>query len=155
MEVFLHDASGEDPKLVEVESLTLVRELLVGEEADGSIWIEEVDEAVDLELTFDQAGIRERHHVHRGRCRRVEVVVRFNGELPPHAFSPATTIKHVYRWASGPEGANLSPEQAAKHVLAVPGSDHFLDSGVHVGSLVSNRGCTVVLDLLPRERFEG
>ena len=49
----------------------------------------------------------------------------------------------------------MSPEQAAKHVLAVPGADHFLEDGVHVGSLVGPHNCTVTLDLLPRSRFEG
>lgn len=61
----------------------------------------------------------------------------------------------MYRWASGPHAANLSPEQAAKHVLAVPGADHFLADSVHIGSLAQPGSCAVTLDLLPRERFEG
>lgn len=81
-------------------------------------------------------------------------MVRFNGNYE-HAYGPATTIKTVERWAFGPKVANFSEEQAAKHVLAVPGADHFLEDGVHIGSLVMPDSCTVTLDLLPRSRFEG
>lgn len=154
MELFVHDRNGEDPNLVEIEATALVRTLVTEQGAGGMVWLEEIDEEIDLDITLEQAGIRHRHHVHRGHCRRVEVVVRFNREFK-ETFGPAATIKRVYAWASGPDGANLSPEQAAKHVLAVPGADHFLESGVHIGSLLSPRSCSVTLDLLPRERFEG
>lgn len=155
MELFLHTEGHEDPELNEIEATAVVRELLVDTEPDGSIWIEETDEAAELDITLEQAGIRHRHHIHRGRCRRVEAVVRFNSQRLKHTFGPGTTIKTVYHWASGPAGFNLTPDQAAKHVLAVPGADHFLDSSVHIGSLVTAGSCEVVLDLLPRERFEG
>ena len=59
------------------------------------------------------------------------------------------------KWAFGPEVANFSEEQAALHVLAEPGADHFLEGGVHIGSLVKPGSCKVILDLLPRSRFEG
>jgi hypothetical protein len=154
MELFAHAPGNEHPEIIEIEATALVRELLVEEAADGRIWIEEADEEVDLDVTLEAAGIRHHHHVHRGRCRRVEVVVRFNGDHE-HTYGPATTIKTVEKWAFGPKVADLSPEQAAKHVLAVPGADHFLEGGVHVGSLVIPGSCKVVLDLLPRSRFEG
>lgn len=83
------------------------------------------------------------------------MAVRYNGEKYEHPYGPATTIKTVEEWAFGPKAAGLSPEQAAKHVLAVPGADHFLEDGVHVGSLVTPGSCEVVLDLLPRSRFAG
>lgn len=154
MELFTHTPGNEHPEIIEIEATALVRELLAEETADGHIWIEEIDEEIDLDITLEAAGIRHHHHVHRGRCRQVEVVVRFNGDHE-RTYRPATTIKAVEKWAFGPKVADLSPEQAAKHVLAVPGADHFLDSGVHVGSLVTPGSCKVVLDLLPRSRFEG
>lgn len=154
MELFTHAAGNEHPEIIETKSTALVRELLVGGAPDERIWTEEADEAVDLDITLEAAGIRHRQHVHRGRCHRVEVIVRFNGDHE-HAYGPATTIKTVEEWAFGPKVADFSPEQAAKHVLAVPGADHFLEVGVHVGSLVIPGSCKVVLDLLPRSRFEG
>jgi hypothetical protein len=154
MELFAHAQGNEHPELVEIEATVLIRELLAGQDPDGRVWIEEVDEEISLDITLEQAGIRHHHHVHRGRCHRVEVIIRFNGSHE-HNYGPATTIKTVEKWAFGPDVADFSPEQAAKHVLAVPGADHFLEGGVHVGSLVTPGSCKVVLDLLPRSRFEG
>jgi hypothetical protein len=152
MELFAHAAGNEHPELIEVAAL--VRELLAGRDADGRVWIEEADEEVSLDITLEQAGIRHHHHVHRGRCLRVEVIVRFNGDHD-RSYGPATTIKTVEKWAFGPDVGKFSPEQAAKHVLAVQGADHFLEDSVHVGSLATPGSCRVVLDLLPRSRFEG
>lgn len=155
MELFAHTPGNEHPEIIEIEATALVRELLVEDDPDGHIWIQEVDEEVDLDITLEAAGIRHQHHVHRGHCHEIEVVVRFNGTNFEHGYGPGTTIKTVEKWAFGPKAADLSPEEAAKHVLAVPGADHFLEGGVHVGSLVTPGSCKVTLDLFPRSRFEG
>jgi hypothetical protein len=156
MELFTHTAGNEHPEILdEVEVTALVRTLLVEGDRDGHVWIEEVDDEVDLDITFEAAGIGHHHHVHRGRCRRVEVAVRFNGTSFEHTYGPARTIKRAEKWAFGPKVADFSKEQAAKHVLAEPGADHFLEDGVHIGSLVKPGSCTVTLDILPRSRFEG
>ena len=154
MELFAHAAGHEHPEIIEIEATALVRELLAGEDPDGRVWIEEADEEVEP-----------RHHPGTGRDPAPPP--RAPGPLPPgrghrplqrdhdRAYGPATTIKTVEKWAFGPKVADFSPEQAAKHVLAVPGADHFLEGGVHVGSLVIPGSCRVILDLLPRSRFEG
>jgi hypothetical protein len=154
MELFTHVPGKEHPEIIEIETTALVRGLLVEGDVTGHVWIEEDDEEVDLGVSLEAAGIRHHDHVHRGHCHRVEVMVRFNGDHE-HAYGPGTTIKTVEKWAFGPKVANLSQEQAAKHVLAVPGADHFLEVGVHIGSVVIPGSCKVVLDLLPRSRFEG
>jgi hypothetical protein len=154
MELFVHTPGSEHPETIEVEATALVRALLLDTEPDGSIWRQEVDEEVDLDLTLEAADISHHHHVHRNRCHRVEVVVRFNGDHE-NDYGPATTIKAVEKWAFGPKVADFSPEQAAKHVLALPHADYFLEAGVHIGSLVTPGSCAVTLDLLPRSRFEG
>lgn len=155
MELFAHTPGNEHPEIIEIEAAALVRELLVGSDSDGHIWVEEVDETVDLDITLEAAGIgHHHHHFHRGRCRNIDVVVRWNGDHD-HAYGPATTIKTVEKWAFGKMVADLSKEQAAKHVLALPGADHFLEATVHIGSLVTAGTCKVTLDLLPRSRFEG
>jgi hypothetical protein len=157
MEIFVHHADSEQPELVEVETTALVRTLLIDADADadGHVWIEDTDEEVDLDVTFEAAGIGRHQHLHRGRCRHVEVLARFNGLDFEHHFVPAARIKRVQRWAFGPKGAALSPEQAAEHVLAQPGADHALDGTVHLGSLVTDDSCRVTLDVVPRARFAG
>ena len=120
MELFQHTEGSEDPEIVVVETTAVVRTLLLPTNPDHGVWIEEVDEEIDLDLTFEAAGIHHHHHVHRGRCRRVKVVIQFNADDFTHEYGPATTIKTVYHWASGDKAANLFPEQRAKYVLAVP-----------------------------------
>lgn len=156
MEIYIHDAEAEDPSLIEVEPGSPVRELVLVEgKQDCLIWIEEQEEPLVLDITFEQAGVAHRHHLHRGRCRQVEVRVRFNAVTHNRHFPPSGTIGRVYKWASGPEAFDLTPEQRADHMLAVPGADHGLDSAVHVGSLVRKPVCEVDLDLVPRGRFQG
>ncbi len=153
LELFLHGAGNEHPVIVEVAETDIIRTLVVEGDEHGHIWVEEVEEEVDLDLTFASAGIGHHHHVHKGRCHRVEVTVRWNGNHE-HIYAPATTIATVEQWAFH-KVAHFSPEQAAQHVLAEPGAKHFLARGVHVGSLLKPGSCAVTLDLLPRSRFEG
>lgn len=155
MELFLHSEGGEDPEIVEVEATATVRMLAVETDPDGKVWIEESDEEIDPDLTFEEAGIGHRRHVHRGRCHRVKVVVQFNATDFKHEYGPGATIKKVYHWASGDKAADLSPEQQAKHVLALPGADHFLADGVHIGSLITPGTCEVTLNLMARDAFGG
>lgn len=156
MEIFIHTAGAEDPDLVEVDGGQLVRELLVVGDGRGAelVMIEESDEPLDLDITIEQAGIRHRHHVHRGRCRRIDVSVRYN-ETKRHEFHPMATIRRVFEWAVGKDGFNLTPEQKAEHVLALPDADHYLDWEVRIGTLVTPGTCAVTLDLAPKSRFEG
>lgn len=156
MEIYIHTAGSEEPELIEIDDTVLVRELLAIGDGQGAelVMIEEVAEPIDLDITIGEAGIRHRHHVHRGRCRRIGVRVRYNGDKS-HEFHPATTIRRVFEWATGSHGFDLTPEQKAEHVLALPGADHFLDWEVRIGSLVTHGSCDVVLDLAPKSRFEG
>jgi hypothetical protein len=153
MDLFIHTPGNEHPEIIEVEETATIRVLVADEDNDGHVWVEEAEEELDLELTFAAAGLGHEHHLHKGRCHRVEVTVRWNGNYE-HPYAPATTIATIEKWAFD-EVAHFSPEQAAQHVLAEPGVDHFLAGGVHVGSLVKPGSCAVTLDLLPRSRFEG
>ncbi len=155
MELFLHNYSSEKPVIREVEATSRVRELVIDSDPDEKVWIEEVDDDLDLDLTIEEAGIRDHNHIHIGRCHHVEVKVRYNSDEFIHEFGPGTKIKTVYHWASGPNAANLSTEQIAKHGLVVPGSDYFLSSDIHVGSLIDQDTCSVCLDLVPLDRFAG
>lgn len=155
MELFKHSPGREVPEIIDVEESIRVRELIEVEDAEGHIWLEDVDEEIQLDLTLVEAGIDHHRHIHHSRCVAIAVDVRFNGDHFRRDFPPVTTIKRVKEWAVGPKGANLPKDQAVAHVLAVPGADHFLDGDVHIGSLVQPHSCTVELDLLPRDRFAG
>lgn len=154
MRIYIHQQSAEDPEVVELSGDTLVSELSA--DADEQIWLPDEDDPLDATLTLDAAGVRDRGHVHRNRCRRVAVSVRFNGESKDRAFGPGATIARVFRWATGRQGFALPAEQVPKHVLVVRGTEHMLEPETHVGSLVTRDGkCELRLDLVPRERYEG
>lgn len=88
MELFRHEEGREDPEVIEVEATATVRELLVANDDDRGIWIEEIEEEVDIDLTLEAAGFHHRHHFHRGRCRHVKVVIRYNGTEMERTFHP-------------------------------------------------------------------
>jgi hypothetical protein len=157
MELYLHTAGSEDPELIDREPTSTVGALVLTEagEEPELVWLQEHEEPLDAELTLEQADIGHRGHVHRGRCRHVEVRVRYGGVDHERSFVPSATIKRIFDWATGPDAFDLTPEQRLKHVLALPSADHFLAWTVHVGSVVEHGTCTSVLELAPRERFEG
>jgi hypothetical protein len=154
MEVFAHSPGSEHPDVIEIEGTDRVRLLQLEEDPEGHVWLEEVDEEIDLEITIEESPIHHHHHVYRGRCHGIKVLVRFNGTDYEREFGPSRTIKTVHHWVCGEHEAHLSPVEAAKHVLALPGADHYLEDGVHIGS-VAGADCAVLLDLFPRSRFEG
>lgn len=158
MELYVHLAGKEDAELVDLPEKTVLRELLVSAEADGSeelLWLEDADDPLEPSITLEAAGLKHRDHVHRGRCRRVDVKVRFNAVVKSREFSPASTASRVLKWATGKQGFDLTAAEAAKHALATPGADHALDPRVHIGSLVATGSCEILLDLVPKARFEG
>ena len=137
MELFIHTPGNEHPEIIEIEATALVRDLLVESDPDGHVWLEEVDEEINLDIT-----LRGGRHPAPPPCAP--------GPLPPGRGrrpvqrQPRARLRpghdHQDRREVGvrrPRSANFSPEQAAKHVLAVPGADHFLEDGVHIGSLVT------------------
>ena len=97
----------------------------------------------------------ERCHVHVSSCKAVAVKVRFAGQTPiEESFPPAATAGSILKWAASPEGFKLTDSQAAKHLLAVFGTNTELDQADHIGFFADD-DCSVYLDLLPRDRFEG
>jgi len=155
MEIYVHSAGREDPELLEVPKTALVRELVAATGSSEFVWLQDADEPIDLDLTLEAAGVPHRGHVHRSACKGIDVRVRFNGAEKTRDFAPAATVETVLKWATGEHGFVLSAAEAAKHTLAQPGADHPLDPRVHIGSLVGTEACDLVLDLIPKVRFEG
>jgi hypothetical protein len=154
MRIYVHTSNAEDPKIVEVEPGGTVAELVktVGGEL---IWLEDVDDEIDQSITLESAGVKELSHVHVGRCKKIEVSVRFGGETKTRKFAPSARIRRVTKWATGPNGFDLSEAEAEKHVLELPGADHRVPDRTHVGSIANPKTCSVVLDLQPKVRHEG
>ena len=92
--------------------------------------------------------------LHCSFCRKVDVVVRFNGEEAKRTFPPSSSVERVRRWASR-RAFKLSPCDAAEHVLQIQGETTQPDRDVHIGVLTEGESCAVTFNLVPSKRVEG
>jgi hypothetical protein len=154
MKVYVHVQGVEDIRCVTAEETTRVGDLLA-EHADpgASAWLEEADEPLDPATSLAAAGVADRAHVHVSRCRRVEVGVRFGGDIETREFPPGATVNAVFAWAVGPHGFKLTDAERAKHTLGVCGGETEADRDAHVGSLAND--CKLCFDLAPKVRYAG
>jgi hypothetical protein len=154
VEIFVHRSTGAEPELIEVDESVVVGEGLALTEDDG-VWREDDDVEVDRTLTLHEADIADRRHVHVHKCRKVNVQVRFNDEEKDHAFSPGTTVHHVFEWGTGPHGFALTEVDRAEHTLQVCDTDTRPEPRDHLGSFTSPDSCSVCFSIVPKHRFEG
>ena len=154
MEIFLHQRATET-RFIKVDPDRTVRHFAIACLGEGAlVWLEDGKEALDPEKTLTEIGVVERCHVHVSTCKGVLVKVRFGGDSIEESFPPPTSADFILKWAASPEGFKLTDSEAAKHVLAICGTDTELDQADHIG-FYADDDCSVCLDLLPRERFEG
>ena len=155
MEIFLHQRAVET-EFVKVDPSKKIGDFGIECGGDGAlVWLEDGKEALDPEKTLAEAGVVDRCHVHVSYCKAATIKVRFAGQSPIEGvFSPAATADFILKWAASPKGFKLTDTEAAKHVLAVCGSDTELDQADHIGFFVDD-DCSVCLDLVPRDRFAG
>ena len=154
MEIFLHQRATETG-FIKVDPDKRVREFAIeclGEEA--LVWLEDGKEALDPDKMLAEVGVVERCHIHVSTCKGVVVKVRFGGDVIEESLPPASTAGAILKWAASPEGFKLTDSEAAKHLLAICGTNTELDQADHIGFFADD-DCSVCLDLLPRERFEG
>jgi hypothetical protein len=157
MEVFLHGAGNFQPRMIEVDELTTVSVVLAsfGEEGEG-LWIEEADVELDQEITLQQAGVHSHGHLHRHRCRRVDVVVRHIDQDRHREFSPAATVGRVLKWALGPEGFDIPEAERPEFGFLGCGDGKAVPDDVHVGSLTSpGQACEACLSLVKKVNPQG
>ena len=155
MEIFLHKRTTKT-EFIEVDPCKKVRDFASECVGDGAfVWLEGGKDALDPEKTLAEAGMVDRCHVHVSRCKAVTAKVRFAGQNPIEGvFSPALTADFILKWAASPEGFKLTDTEAAKHLLVVCGTETEVDQADHIG-LFADEDCSVCLNLVPKERFEG
>jgi hypothetical protein len=156
VQIYLHRSETTELQLIEVEETISVRELAETHDGAGaSVWLEDEEGDLELEVTLVEAGIKERGHVHVSKkCKKIAVRVRYKGDPLVKEFAPSATIAKVFKWATSDKGFGLTPTERAKHTLGICGTTTEPDKSEHVGSL-ANPDCTLCLDLAPKERFEG
>ena len=155
MEIILHDRSREE-RFVDADPQAPVAALAAGFAGGGArVWIEGAEEPLDPAAALAAAGVTERCHVHVSACEAIAVDVRYAGETGAHRVSPAITVGALLeRVARADGGFGLTDTERALHVLALSREGDELDWAEHVGS-VAGEDCAVLLDLRPKERFQG
>lgn len=165
IDIFLQGENIPEITLVQVPDHGTVRDILAatkaqdvqlaGDENSLLILMEDAEEVLAFDLPLEAAHIGHRSRVHIHRCRRLEIIINFNGDHKTHAFSPSTTVEHVKRWSVGKDGFKLGKIDATDLLLQLCNSAVRPDGDTHIGSLVQFPNCTLCFDLVPKHRVEG
>ena len=132
------------------------------EQVDLLIFLEDIAGAIDRDAVVEELlplaaddDVVGPLRLHCSRCRKIDVVVRFNGEETKRHFPPSSTVERVRRWAAR-RAFKLSPCDAAEHVLQIQGKTTRPDRDAHIGALTEgSKTCAVAFDLVPSKRVEG
>lgn len=152
MDVFL--AHGRERRVIQTAVTSTVSEFLVASGVDGEMYVDDHDEPLKPDATLASQGIGEGAKVFVGRCRRVSVTVRFNGDHKSDSFPPGAAVAAVFGWATGKKGFDLPATERAKHTFVVCEGTDQPEMSDHIGSWTDS-DCEVCFDLVPKQRFEG
>ncbi len=125
------------------------------EDLEVCVFFENADVPLELDLKIDEVGLTARSRLHIHRCKSVEVTVNHNQDQRKGFFPPSATVAWVKEWAVGKDQYDMSPVDAAEHVLKVCTSGNQPDEEVHIGTLVKFPDGTLCFDLVPKQRVEG
>lgn len=140
-----------DEALKELGVTHIEQDLLHAEDHDGPL---ELKTPVQALVLGKGEGGPALVRLHQGRCQRVSVNVTFNGVTKSRDFPPVTRVGHVHKWATH-NAFEMSPRDAAEHVLELEGGDERPDSDAQIGTLTDGTLCAVAFDLVPFKRVEG
>lgn len=167
LQIFVQAEGKRDIRVLELPASATVRELVEAAHAQGvepsrissnhgvSVYTEDGDTPLPIGATLEAAGLGNQSSVHLSRCKKVAVTVHHNGKDRSESFGPGVPMHRVKEWAVGKKGFDLTPVDAAEHVLQITGTSDRPDEDVHIGSLVGATGCGVEFDLVPKVRVEG
>ncbi|MFZ0943590.1 MAG: hypothetical protein WB930_02585 [Syntrophobacteraceae bacterium] len=113
---------------------------------EGVLFIEDVDEPVDLDFVIENLKPHHVHHVHRARS--IATSVFYQGLTKVKAFSPSTRVQVILEWAVGPEGFKIDPAIAPEMELTLHGQTVELSKQAHIGRYVQHPKNELALDLI-------
>ena len=155
IEIFLHHQRARTTEFVKVDPDKTVEDFAIEYGGKGAlVWLEDGKESLKPEMTLAELGVTARCHIHVSFCQIVEVKVRYDGLTIEDSVSPAATSGAILKWAAGPEGFKLTDSQIAKHLLVTCETKTELEQTAHIGFFADD-DCSVCLDLVPKERFQG
>ena len=168
LQIFIQCEGKRDIRVIDLPSHATVQQLVETAKAHGvvapdrgagandiAVFMEGADTPLSVAATLEAVGLGDQSSVHLSHCTRVSVTVHFNGQDRSRAFGPGVAMHAVKTWAVGKKGFELTPVDAAEHVLQLIGTADRPDEDVHIGSLVGPTGCKVEFDLVAKVRVEG
>lgn len=138
-------------------TFTAIKALLIekhGLPVDVEIFIEDEEEPpLESAIARDHTDVKGlKVHVHR--CKKVAVLVSFNGKTVERKFRPSATVARVKHWSAVKE-FGMSKDEAGEHVLQIAGTHERPAPGTHIGTLTNGTVCAVAFHLVPDERVNG
>jgi hypothetical protein len=161
IELYVHSLGDADPKLIKIDEESTVEDLIKKVEGvaglpsgvDYFILLESAEEILAGKRKLSECGIKHRHHLHCHSCRRIHVVVSYNGVQKEQQFAPSTKIRAVLKWALYAFELRGADAEGKVLRLADTGAELFADA--HIGSFAEPHRCQVKLALTPLVRVEG
>jgi hypothetical protein len=159
--IYIHGEHSRESKPVEIPPQILISELIDLYRAQFSLpegaepielFIEEEDEPRERHHHAGEAGIGKRSHIHCHRCRKVEVIVFYNGEDKLLNFPPSATTKRVLKKVL--EAFKISEMDAGDYLLKLDDKT-ILQPGDHIGSFAVYPHCRVKLFLTSTRPVQG
>lgn len=152
-QVLVGDVKGQQTvgEALKALGVTDMGHLLHAEDHDGPV---ELKTPVQALVSGKGEGGPALVRLHQGRCQRVSVNVTFNGVTKSRDFPPVTRVVRVHQWATH-NAFEMSPRDAAEHVLELEGGDERPDADTQIGTLTNGTLCAVAFDLVPFKRVEG
>lgn len=122
--------------------------------ATASVAVRDAEELIDLDVALSVAARPGDHlYVHRHECRRVHVDVRFAGATKGREFTAQTSVGLVLKWAE--REFEIVRDQRGQYRLKLPNANEYLDNDILLGELVTEKPCTLRVDLVRAEQNAG
>lgn len=145
------DLSTETIELEDASLEKLLKEVRLKSKIDDDVYVFEKDK--DEELTTVEGKNHISIIVHR--CKKIMVTINFEHRTEKHTFTPSATVFRVLTWAIGKKAFNLDDTARAKANLIIPGQDAALPRDAVIGSYVSDKNCSLTLELTLRDFTNG
>ena len=107
---------------------------------------DEADDESDTREFADGEQLERGRTFHVGRCKQVQVTVRYAGRVVERRFAPVTRIGRVRKWAI--KELKISASDANELVLQLAGSTTQPTRDQHVGSFAEAGTCNATFDLV-------
>jgi len=159
--IYLHGENSRDPKLVEISEDASIKDIIneykkefpgAGTPDEIDLFIEDEEDHRPKDHTCKEAGIEKRMHIHCHRCKKIEVVITYNGDDKSFHESPSATAGKIMKKAI--HAFNISEGDAGDYLLKLDDKT-VLQPSDHIGSFAAYPRCQVKLYLTPTKPIQG